>query len=86
MWILLWFIESKLGRTVAITGLIVIGIGVGWLSFKTHYENIGYQKAIQQIAKNTKEAKDAVEKAVSDTAACFARGGTPDDTTGVCDR
>jgi predicted negative regulator of RcsB-dependent stress response len=83
---LLFFIETKIGRTIAITGLIVAGVFIGWISFKNHYYNQGYQAAITQVAKNTKEAKDAVDKAVSSSAECFARGGTPDDTTGVCDR
>jgi hypothetical protein len=84
MWILLWFIESKLGRTVAITGLIVIGIGVGWLSFSNHYYNKGWYAALHAVAAQDAKAINEAKNAREIVRQCRDGGGTWDVPSGMC--
>ena len=84
--IILFLIETKIGRTVAITGAIVIGVGVGWLSFKTHYYNQGWNAAIAAIALKNKEATDAVNKATSQVDACNFIHGRWNVSSGMCEQ
>lgn len=84
MTILLWLIETKIGRTTAITGAIIIGVGIGWLVFATHYENIGYAKAIHALAAQDQRAIDAKDKALETVKACRDSGHEWDVSNGVC--
>ena len=81
---LLFFIETKLGRTIAITGAIVIGIGIGWLVFATHYENIGYAKAIHAIAAQDAKAIKEKDNALAEVKACRDSGHVWDVPSGLC--
>ena len=88
-WLLWYFTPAILLNFKSL--LLHVAVGATVFTFASSYfftsgYNKGYAVAINQVAKNTKEAKDAVDTAVKTTADCFARGGTPDDTTGVCDR
>jgi len=86
MTILLFFIETKIGRTIAITGAIIVGVLIGWVAFRTHYYNQGYNAAIAAVAAKNKEATDAVNKAISDVDACNNSGGQWSTIDGVCSK
>ena len=84
--ILTFLIESKIGRTIAISGAIIIGALISWAVFAKHYENIGYQKALSAIAAQDQKVKgktDAAHKSVQD---CFDSGGDWDVTSGLCNK
>jgi predicted negative regulator of RcsB-dependent stress response len=82
--ILLFFIETKIGRTIAITGLIIIGILIGWLIFKTHYYNQGWAAAIHAIAAQDQKAINAAQQARETVKACRDSGHVWDVANGVC--
>ena len=84
MAILLWLTDTKIGRTIAITGAIIVGIGIGWLAFATHYENIGYAKAMHAIAAQDAKAISEAQHARETVKACRDGGGTWDVANGVC--
>ena len=83
--ILLWFIESKLGRTVALTGLIIIGVGMGWLIFSTHYYNKGWAAAIHAVAAQDQRAVNAAHKAIETVKTCRDSGHQWNVADGVCE-
>ena len=82
--ILLFFIETKFGRTIAITGAIIVGVLIGWLTFKTHYYNQGWAAAIHAIAAQDQKAINERNKALAEVKACRDGGGTWDVINGVC--
>lgn len=82
--LLLFFIETKLGRTIAITVAIIAGVGIGWLVFAKHYENIGYAKAIHAIAAQDRRAIDARNNALETVKACRDSGRVWNVSDGVC--
>lgn len=77
--VLLWLI-GPIGRYVVI--LAVAGAAFLWV--KVHYENIGYQKALDAIAAQDKKAKGRADEAHQSVQKCFDSGGTWDITRGVC--
>ena len=82
--ILLWFVESKVGRTVAITAIIVITLATSWLVFKTHYYNQGWAAAIHAVAAQDAKAVNEAQHARETVKACRDSGGTWDVPNGVC--
>lgn len=84
MTILLWLIETKLGRTVAITGIVLVAVSVSWLAFSNHYYNKGWVAAIAAIAAQDRKAIDARDKALEEVRACRSSGRTWDVVNGVC--
>lgn len=82
--VFLFLIETKLGRTIAITTAIVVGVLIGWVAFAKHYENIGYQKAIAAVAAQDRKALDHVNTALESVKACRSSGGTWSVPDGVC--
>jgi len=84
MTILLWLIESKLGRTVAITGIVIITLSASWLAFSNHYYNKGWAAAIHAIAARDQKAVDAKNKALETVKACRDSGHEWDVVNGVC--
>jgi hypothetical protein len=83
--IILWLIESKLGRTVAISVAIFIGVGIGWLVFATHYENIGYAKAIHAIAAQDSKAISEAQHARQTVKDCRDSGHQWNVSSGMCE-
>ena len=81
---LLFFIETKFGRTIAIAGLITVGIFTGWLVFKTHYYNMGWTAAIHAVAAQDEKAIKEKDDALETVRDCRSRGGTWDVPNGVC--
>ena len=82
--ILTFLIETKLGRTIAISGAITIGLLIGWAAFKTHYYNQGwYAHAAAQAAQDEK-AIEATNAALATVKACRDGGGTWDVSSGMC--
>lgn len=81
---LLFFIETKIGRTIAITGIIIIAVATSWIVFKTHYYNEGWASAIHAIAAKDEKAIKEKDDALATTRACRARGGTWDVPNRVC--
>jgi hypothetical protein len=77
-------IESKIGRTVAITGIVIIAVSISWLAFSNHYYNKGWAAAIAAIAAQDRKAVDAKDKAIETVRACRDSGGTWDVVNGVC--
>lgn len=82
--IALFLIETKLGRTIAISVAIAIGCLVGWAVFATHYYNKGYNAAIVAVAAKNEAARKAVERATRDVEDCIRHGRTWDTVDGVC--
>jgi hypothetical protein len=82
--ILLFFIETKFGRTIAIVGLLVVGIGTGWLVFKTHYYNMGWAAAIHAVAAQDQKAINEAQHARETVKACRDSGRTWNVADGVC--
>lgn len=80
MWILTWLI-GPLGRYVIIAALV----GGGWLWLRTHYIDIGYQKALHAIAAQDQKAVAASKIAKSTVADCFAKGNQWNVENGSCD-
>ena len=66
--------------------LVATGITVASTYMSAHYFNQGYQTAINQVAAQTKETKDAITKAARSIDDCNSLGGTWDTTSGMCDR
>lgn len=85
MTILLFFIETKIGRTIAISFFVIIGMLIGWLSFKTYYYNQGFAAALHAIAAQDKRAVDAKNKALEEVRGCRDRGGTWNVSDGMCE-
>ena len=83
--LLLFFIETKFGRTIAITVAIIAGVGIGWLVFARHYENIGYAKAIHAIAAQDQRAINEKDKALETVHACRNSGRTWNVSSGMCE-
>lgn len=75
---------------LAIAAVIAVGAGGGWLGLKLHYTGVGdaqgYQRAINEIASNNKEAIDAADKARERVRACWNAGRVWDSTEqdGLC--
>ena len=84
MSILLFLIETKFGRTIAITGAIIIGLGIGWLSFSTHYYNKGWAAALHAIAAQDQKAVDQKNQALETVKNCRDSGGTWDVVSDSC--
>ncbi len=81
---LLFFIETKIGRTIAITGAIIVGVLVGWLAFKTHYYNQGWAAALHAVAAQDAKAISEAQHARETVKACRDSGRTWDVVNGVC--
>lgn len=80
----LFFIDTKLGRSIAITLAIIAGIAVGWGVFATKYYNAGHRAAIAQIAAKDRRTLDAVNQAIEDVDKCNSAHGQWDTTVGMC--
>lgn len=66
--------------------VIALSVGSGYLWVKQHYETIGYNKAINAIAAQDKEAEDAAKAARDRRHACVDSGWVWSQTTGKCSR
>jgi hypothetical protein len=71
--------------------LLHIAIGATVFAFASAYfytngYKTGYQVAINQVAKKTKEATDAITKAAASVDECDRKHGTWDVTSGLCDQ
>ena len=84
MAILLFFIETKTGRRLAITGAITIGLLIGWLFFKTHYYNQGWTDGIRAVAIQDGKAINERNKALQEANSCRNGGGHWDISNWVC--
>jgi uncharacterized protein HemX len=82
--ILLFFIETKFGRTIAISAAIVIGIGIGWAVFATHYYNKGWTAALHAVAAQDAKAINEAQHARQTVKECRDSGRTWDVVNGVC--
>jgi hypothetical protein len=83
--ILLALVQPYL-RQILIGGAIALAAGVGWVALKAHYTNQGYQRALDDIAADNKEAIDAAHQARERVRNCRASGGVWDAARGICDR
>jgi len=82
--IFLFLIETKIGRTIAISVAIAIGFLIGWGMFADHYYVKGWNAAVVAVANKNEEAKRAVEKITRQIDECNRIGGNWDTTLGVC--
>jgi len=71
---------------LAIAGAIAAAAGIGFVTLKAHYTNEGYQRAIDGIAADNREAVDAADKARDRVRKCSLSGGVWDASRCVCDR
>jgi hypothetical protein len=83
--ILAFLIDTKLGRGIAITGIVVIAITASWLTFKTHYYNQGWAAAVHAVALQDQKAVADAKNAKDEVAACFAAGKSWNVDDGVCE-
>lgn len=89
LWLLWYFTPAFLldSKThIFHAALIVTAIDVASTYMSAHYFNQGYQVAINQTAANTKEAKDAINKAGQSVDDCDVKHGNWDTVSGLCDR
>jgi glutamate/tyrosine decarboxylase-like PLP-dependent enzyme len=89
LWLLWYFTPAFLlssKTTIFHAALIATGIDVASTYMSAHYFNQGYRVAINQVAANTKETKDAITKAGQSIDDCNSRGGTWSTVDGMCDR
>lgn len=80
------FLATTLGRYVVGGALLALIAGGGFLWIKTHYENIGYQKALDAVEKQNQRAIGTATEAIRDVRVCFDSGGTWNVETGRCDK
>lgn len=88
-WALWYFTPALLaGSKTAIfhVAIVATALTVANTYLSAHYFDLGRTTTINQIAAKNKEASDDVKKATESVDQCFARGGTVDDTTGLCDK
>jgi hypothetical protein len=77
-------LAAKFATQLIIGGVVALIAGAGFLGFKVHYTNAGYQRALDDIAADNKEAIDAGNKAVGRVRACWNAGRVWNSTEGVC--
>lgn len=80
------FLLGSVGRWVIGAGLAALVVGGGFLWVKTHYEDIGYQKALAAVAAQDQRAIDAAGKARTTVTMCFDSGGTWNVENGTCEK
>lgn len=86
-WVLWYFTPAFLSESRTVLFNVAIGATVFTFAstyFFTNGYNAGYALAINQIAAKNKEAKDAVDKAITKVDECNNRGGTWDTVSGMC--
>ena len=88
LWLAWYFTPPLLGSKTPLlhAAVTVTAITLAGTYLSGHYYNIGYQVAINQVAANTKEAKDEILKAGQSVDDCNNRGGNWDTVSGMCDR
>ncbi len=69
---------------LAVAGAVVLVAGGAFVGLKIHYQNVGYQNAINAIAAQDKEAIDAADQARGRVDACRTSGGVWSQSDGVC--
>lgn len=83
---MLAFLTTKIGMSVIGGGLIALVIGGGFLYVRSHYINVGYQRALAAVAAEDARAvneKDEIKR--HKVGPCFDRGGTWNVETGECE-
>jgi hypothetical protein len=71
---------------IALYGVIAVVATGALVGAKIHYQNVGYQNAINAIAAQDKEAIDAADQARGRVDACRASGGVWSQSDGLCAR
>lgn len=79
------FVVANLVRLI-VAGLVALAAGGGFLAVKHHYTTIGYQRAIDGVAAQDREAIDAADQARERVRACIHNGGVWDVAEGQCRR
>jgi hypothetical protein len=64
--------------------ILTLAIVVAYLALRAHHINIGWQRAINEIAAQNTEAINAAETARARVRACHARGLRWDQVAGEC--
>ena len=88
-WLLWYFTPALLAgskTTILHVAIVATALTVANTYLSSHYFKLGYQTAINEVAANTKETKDAISKAGQSIDDCNSRGGTWDTTSGVCSK
>jgi len=67
-------------------GVILSVLGGGYLYVRTHYENIGYQKALHAVAAQDQAAVKEAKHASDNVAKCFSDGGSWNVSEGACQK
>lgn len=80
---LLAFIRPYLFK-LAIGGVAALAAGGAFVGVKVHYTNQGYQRALDDIAADNKEAIDAADQARARVRDCRTSGGVWDAANGIC--
>jgi hypothetical protein len=65
---------------------VLAGLGGAYLAWRHHERLIGYQSALDQVAKQDAHAKAIAGQAQADVDACERGGGSFDVSTGDCTR
>lgn len=65
-------------------GTVAAAVGGGFLFVKSHYENVGWNKAIAAVAAKDERAISRVKEATKTVDDCYAAGKQWDATVGVC--
>jgi hypothetical protein len=88
-WLLWYFTPSFLSgskNTILHVAVVATAITVASTYLSAHYYDFGFKTAMNLVAKQNKEAADAVKKVTTDVDNCFDSGGTFDNVNGVCKR
>jgi hypothetical protein len=81
---------AKFATQLIVAAVLAVIVGGGFIGLKLHYTNVGdvrgYQRAINEIAANNKEAIDAADQARRRVRDCWNAGRVWDSTEqdGVC--
>lgn len=70
---------------LAIGGALALAAGGGFVALKVHYQNVGYARAVHDVAVQNQEAVDAVNTARARVRDCNSRDGMRwDQVAGEC--
>lgn len=90
MAILMWFVETSVGRAILVSIVLTLGIAGAWGYVSVSAYNKGYNKgwdaAIAAVAAKNKEAVKDAERVKTKVKDCFDSGGDWDVVNGKCMR
>ena len=85
----MWTIILGLGRLIPVKDWIylflIAALGIGVLTVRSHWINLGRSEAVADITAANQKANDNAGKGIKDVTACYDAGGTWNRDRGVCD-